>query len=417
MLDRRKLATDGAANIGALIPLAVSGIFINSIVVKVYGPAGLGVFNTVLAIYILGSQLATLGVQFSVLNAVAAERSHGAAILSSALVVVAATALGTCLLLYLLFGVIGAPIYAEPVRNGLVLALPGLWFFALNKVLLNALNGAEANKLYALLTGARHLLIAGGLAVFVAFGAPAETLPTILSIAEGALICATLCQARRIFPGLGIMGTRTWASRHVVFGLHSLPGGLATELNTRVDVLVLGLFVPQASIGLYSFAAFFVEGLLQFPVVARRLADPVLTRLYLAADRQRLTQFLVKGRNLGAAAMGSICLSSAVAYPWFATWLGDGEVAKQSWPVFCILLTGAFAYGSYAPMGGLFSQAGFPKRQSQVNLAILGLNLSLNFALVPAYGVIGAATATALSFGLGAQYFRNLVTRQFDIRF
>ncbi len=417
MLDRRKFATDGAANIGALVLLAASGLFINSVIVKVYGPAGLGVFNTVLAIYILGSQLATLGVQFSVLNAVAGERSHGAAILSSALLVVAATAPATCLLLYLLFGVVGAPLYGDAVRTGLVLALPGLWLFALNKVLLNAFNGAEANTLYALLTGARHLLIAGALAVFVALGASSETLPAILSIAEGALICATLWQARRIFPGLGLDATRAWALRHLTFGLHSLPGGLATELNTRVDVLVLGLFVPEASVGIYSFAAFFVEGLLQFPAVARRLVDPALTRLYLSGDRQRLTQFLVKGRNFGAAAMALICLGSAATYPWFATWLGDGEIATRSWPVFCVLLAGAFAYGSYAPMGGLFSQAGFPKRQSQVNLAILGLNLSLNFALVPAYGVIGAATATALSFALGAQYFRHLVTRQFDIRF
>jgi len=130
----------------------------------------------------------------------------------------------------------------------------------------------------------------------------------------------------------------------------------------------------------------------------------------------RLVQLLHSARNLGAFLMALVCVGAAVLYPWIATLLSDAEIARATWPVVAILLAGAFVYGSYAALGGIFSQCGFPARQSEVNLVILAFNLSLNILLVPFYGVIGAAAATALSFAMGAQYFRWRVCRQFGFR-
>lgn len=72
MLERRRFVLDWSANFVSLGFLAISGLLINSLVTKFYGPAALGVFNQVFAVYILAAQLATAGVQYSVLRYVAA---------------------------------------------------------------------------------------------------------------------------------------------------------------------------------------------------------------------------------------------------------------------------------------------------------------------------------------------------------
>jgi O-antigen/teichoic acid export membrane protein len=419
MFDTKKLIGDGLASVMSLAVLAASGVFLNSLIAKLYGAAGLGLFNTVFSIYILGSQVATLGVQFSVLRHIAehgARSAESARIITSAAGLVALGAAAASGLVYLLFGVAGAGVYGPDLGPALLTALPGLWFFALNKLWLNALNGAQENKIFAALTAARHLLLAASLAVLAALGASAWELPAIFTVTEFLLFLLALRQVRRVFAGLRAGWSPDWAARHWTFGLRSLPGGLATELNTRVDVLVLGLFVSESQVGLYSFAALLVEGLLQLPAAARRLVDPVLTRLHVAGDRAGMQALLTRGRNWGCAVMALVCAASAAIYPFLARLLADQAIAAATWPIFDALLLGAFAFGSYAPLGGIFSQSGYPGRQSQVNLVILGLNLAFNLVFAPLGGPLGAAVATTLSFALGAQYFRVLVRRQLAFR-
>ena len=420
MLDRRKFLTDWGANLAGVALLGITGIALNSVIAQVYGAAVLGIFNQVYAIYILGSQIATFGIQFSVLKYVA-EFDHDedtvARCMSAALLAVAAFALATVALFFAFFRYSPMQPYSREVTVGVFYMLPGLWCFAINKVLLNAFNGRQANKLYALFVSLRYLLILLFFLGAVWTRVPGEALSTILSLSEATLLVAIGLVYPRFFRGRHSLSAFEWIPRHLHFGVRSLLGGLAVELNTRVDVLVLGIFTSDAAVGVYSFAAFFVEGLLQLPVIARRLVDPVLTRLAAQNDDQGRAALLVRGRNLGALFMTAIGTAMALTYPWYATWLGGGEIANTSWTIFAILLAGASVFAVYATFGGIFSQTGLPMTQTWLNLAILGTNLALNLVIVPIWGVLGAAIATALSFVVGTLYLRFLVSHYFAVRF
>ena len=418
MLDRRKFVKEWLANAASLGMLAVTGLLLNSMIAKLYGPAALGIFNQVYAIFVFASQIATFGVQFSVLRHIAGvDEGHPEAsrILSAALLLVAACAAATALLLFVVFRLFGAAIYSPGVAEGVMLMLPGLWFFAINKVLLNALNGIQANTLYAAFVGLRYLLILVFLIAAIAAGMRGEQLAAILSASEGTLFLGLAAACVRRFPGMARNAGRDWIAPHRAFGLRSMPGGFAVELNSRVDVLILGLFTSDAVVGVYSFAAFFVEGLLQLTVISRRLVDPILTRL--ADDAGALVALLRRGRNLGALAAGVLTAVAVAAYPWYATLAGTDSLATESWPVFAVLAFGAGIFAVYATFGGIFVQTGRPMLQTRLNLAILLINVALNFVLVPAFGLIGAAVATSLSFIAGALYFRALVRRHFSVTF
>jgi O-antigen/teichoic acid export membrane protein len=420
MLERRQFLGDWAANFLSLGALAASGILINTLIAKHHGAAALGIFNQVFSIYVLGSQLATLGVQFSVLRYVAEDthdRGTIADIVTSALSVAAVSAFLVAIPIGLIFAFFGGRIYSQTVANGVMVMLPGLWFFALNKVLLNTLNALRLNRLYAALTTFRYLLMAGTITLAIAAGAHDYMLSIILPASEAILLVTLALTIQRVVPGVFSYPRESWIRRHLAFGLRSVPGGLAVGLNTRIDVLVLGLFTTDAAVGVYSFAAFFIEGLLQLPQLSRRIVDPPLARLSKPESRADLSAFVKKGRNLGAAGALLVAALAIAVYPVIATLLVGPALSSQSWSVFAILMMGAGIFGIYATFGGLLSQAGLPAAQSRLNVTILAANLLLNFALVPAYGINGAAIATALSFIIGTVYFRMQVNRLLGIQF
>lgn len=420
MINSRKFIVDWGANLFSLALLAITGIALNSLIVRFYGPDVLGVFNQVYAIYILGSQIATFGIQFSVLKYVAEfneELDAVSLIVGAALLSVAACAILTIFPIFVFFRYSHIQPYSAGVADGVMYVLPGLWFFAVNKVLLNALNGRQANTIYAFFAGLRYLLIILFFLVAIMLRVSAEQLPAILSASEASLSIAMVFAYRKIFPGGPKPGNLDWVKRHLHFGVRSIFGGLAVELNTRVDVLILGIFTNDYDVGIYSFAAFFVEGLSQLSVITRRLIDPMLTKLTMPGNHEALMQLLIKGRNIGALGMAAGGAASITLYPWYATWFGGAAVASASWGIFAILTVGAGLFVVYGAFAGIFSQSGAPLKQTWLSVVILVTNLALNFALVPWWGIWGAAVATSLSFAIGTFYLRILVYRHLGIRF
>src|ERR1700722_18184272 len=142
MLERRKFIGDWVTNMISLAALALSGLLINALIVKFYGVPALGVFNQVLAIYILGSQIATCGVQFSVLTAIARHADdclRCREILGSALILCAGASLIVATTVALSADFLGRVVFSPGVAIGTLAMAPGLLFFSINKILMNAL--------------------------------------------------------------------------------------------------------------------------------------------------------------------------------------------------------------------------------------------------------------------------------------
>src|SRR5215467_11217910 len=198
MLEQRRFIADWAANFASLGFLAISGILINSVIVKYYDAAALGIFNQVFAVYIFGSQIATLGVQFSVLRYMAQfshERAMYGAILCSGLAIAAGVAAIVVALTLVIFLSAGRWVYSPAVADSVMFMLPGLWCFALNKVFLNALNGLQHNRLFAAFTALRYVLMSAGIIAATAAGLPDYQLSVILSASEALLMIGLIAAA------------------------------------------------------------------------------------------------------------------------------------------------------------------------------------------------------------------------------
>jgi O-antigen/teichoic acid export membrane protein len=208
-----------------------------------------------------------------------------------------------------------------------------------------------------------------------------------------------------------------WVSRNAHFGVRSIGGGAAVELNTRADILILGLFSNDIEVGRYSFAAFFVEGLLQIPMLVRRYVDPAITNLVVNGRSTEFADLLRRGRNLNGTAITVIFLLAVLFYPWYAAHIGSPQLMEQSYTIFAVLSVGAAIFGTYAIFTGVLSQGGKPVAQTLYNFKVLGANVVLNLCLASQFEALGAAIATSLSFVVGALLLRKAIAEHYSLRF
>ncbi len=399
--------------------LGIAGLLMNVLIARYYGAAVLGVFNQVFAIYILGAQFAAFGIQFSVLRYVAEhgeDRQTLETVVRSGLLMVAVIALAVALAIFGSRNAIGAALSSN-VADGVVYALPGLWAFAVNKYLLNTLNGMRRMKTYSLFLSYRFALLLLGVIVAAVVGVAGNTLPVIFTLAEITLLFSLLAYMRALVLGrIALDAMRAWGRSHFYFGLKSVTGGAVSELNTRVDVLVLGLFTEDRVVGIFSFAAILAEGLLQIPLIIKRQADPILTPLVLQADHHKLLASFRSWRRWSYIVMGLVCVGGVLLFPWFTQWATkDGEL-QSGWLIFTLLLVAGTVQSGYIPLSGLLGQGGFPWQQTLYLILLFGSNIALNLLLVPPFGALGAAISTSIVYVASIFYLKYLVQRFMGIR-
>ena len=285
---------------------------------------------------------------------------------------------------------------------GMAWATPGLFFFAINKVLLGATNGLRRMRAFAVLNAARYLLILAGLLVAVALGFGAERLGFVFSFAECLLFLLLAVEVGRQlgpFPGDGLL---PWAREHLRYGLKSLVSGVLLELNARVDVYMLGLFLAKGPVGVYAAAATLAEGVFQLLVAIQNNYNPLIARAIArgAAEpgpaSEEFRALVRRGRRTTYVGMLAACGVAVAGYPLYLWALGRPEFGA-SWLPFCVLMAGMWLASGYMPFAQTLLMANRPGWHTLMMLAVVGLNALFNWLLIPHLGLQGAALATGLS--------------------
>ena len=131
------------------------------------------------------------------------------------------------------------------------------------------------------------------------------------------------------------------------------------------------------------------------------IANPVLVRLLVSTERTALVRFCRRTAGLGFAAFAAAAGAVVVVYPYLAPFFPEGLVTG-SHPLLMILAAGLAVYSVFIPLDYILLQAGQPGRQSLLMTANVFINVALNLALIPFYGIWGAAVATALAFTISS---------------
>lgn len=416
---RGKFSTDLAWSAGAFALGAGFGVLVNVVIINGYDAAALGTFNLVYAIYILLSQLAVggvhLAVQAFVPREIAAGRSANAQVSASFLLSTLTS--GVVIALAWSFRELpGSWFHSADVLKAFPLVLPGLLFFSWNKVLLSYHNGARRMRTFAVLQLLRFVLLFAAVALLWWIGAPSWQLPVALFWSEAVLFIIALPATLPHWSPQRTQGLNTALRENWRFGNRALAGNFLLDVNTRVDVFLLGFFTDQTAIGLYSFAATIAEGVLQLPVLLRNNINPVLTKAWHKGGASLLGKVIARNRRLFFRLLAPLILLTILAFPAGLWVLGVKEEPMTVWSLYAILATGIAITSGYQAFQMLFNQVGRPSTQTLFIAIYFASNVLLNLALIPLFGVHGSALATALAFGVMVIALKMLASRQLQLR-
>lgn len=407
MSDRwhsQKLTRDIVYTLASFVVLALSGIVINLVIARSRDAAALGVFNQAYAVYIIASQLATLGLHYSVLRH-AALHGGDAEQRGRLLWTAGVCALGLGTAAAVVVGAGGAVFTrlfdSEATGSAIAYSAAGLVLFSLNKVLLSYLNGLRMMKAFSLLQASRYLVVMGCVTAVALSPWPIEMSTLAFCVAEATTCAGALAFLWRRGQVRLWAFDRSWLSTHLRFGSKGLAAGMFAEFNSRIDVLLIGVFLPDREVGIYSFAAMMVDGLYHVLAMVRLNFNPLLVTVLRDKDEAQARQLRSRSQRLVVPA--TLLLSGvAVAALWvLATYIAPHKGLQEGMPSLLILLTGLTLVSAFVPFDNLLMVSGHPGYQTVQQLLTVTANTLLAVLLLPLLGIAGAAAGTALSYVAG----------------
>jgi O-antigen/teichoic acid export membrane protein len=227
----------------------------------------------------------------------------------------------------------------------------------------------------------------------VRLGGPAALTLTAALLVAALLGQAVLARRRGYELGPGTAGLPAYWKARGRAGRWFLFGTAIDTAAVNLDVVIVGLLVTREAAGAY-FNAFRTAGLMTLFLFASALViAPLVARAYHGGDLGRAQTVLA-----GSAWAGfGFSVAVLVAFVWFGGPLLSlfGPEYGQSYPLLIILSLGLLLDAATGAARTTMVMTGSERAYVVICGAVLGAGFLLQFAVVPAFGLVGAALVTS----------------------
>jgi O-antigen/teichoic acid export membrane protein len=181
------------------------------------------------------------------------------------------------------------------------------------------------------------------------------------------------------------------------FGMPLVPSALALWAINFVDRFFIAVFKGQVEVGVYSVAVR-ISSVIVFIMIAFRLAWPAFA--YSIEDEQEAKRTYAFVLTYLLFLCAWISLALGLLSPWLVKVLAPKPEFARASEAVALLAFASTLYAGYTVIAIGIGRA----RKTQLNWIVTGVaavvNIALNFALIPPYGMIGAAISTAVAYGV-----------------
>jgi len=260
----------------------------------------------------------------------------------------------------------------------------------------------------ALAAGAAFLVlrVSGALTSVSALGAVSMALMVVLSIQAFGFKRALPREADHVTP---YYETARWL--RVSFPL-LLIAGFFIVLN-QADILLIGLLRGPKEAGIYA-AATKTAALVSFVLTAfNSITAPMIASLHASADRSSL-QRVVSAATRWTFWPSLIIALGLILFGGPILKLFGSDFAAGRWPL-ALLSLGQLANASAGPVGYLMSLTGYQDLSARVYGLSALVNVILNAAIIPIWGLAGAALVTMSTMVLWNVWLYFLVKRHLGV--
>ncbi|WP_233553859.1 flippase [Halococcus sp. IIIV-5B] len=185
--------------------------------------------------------------------------------------------------------------------------------------------------------------------------------------------------------------------RLLLFSIPLVLSAMVSKILGEMDTLMLGYFTDTTTVGLYDPAYQLASGL---PVILSSfgfLYMPLTSRLD-SEDSHDEIKRIYKVTTKWVFIAGFPLFLLFVSFPTDIVSSVFGEAYAGGSEALWLIATGFFVSAAYGRAQDTLAAFGYTRVILGINTAAAVLNIVLNVVLIPRYGLVGAATATAVSF-------------------
>jgi len=383
-LGRSSVARATAARVASLAASVLTGV----VLARALGASGRGEY----AFYVLVPEtlrvLFGLGLHESATVFVAKAPEDSRPIAAS--ILVWSVGVGTCL---------AAAVILAPSVFGLVdtsvwpVALVGLAvpLAFVQKIAENVLRGLFDFDGYSLVVVTQSVVLTIGV-VGISFWNPTSTSATaafLVSLSVSAAVAFTRISKRWTTEAARSVPTLLEV---MAFGLRAWPATILSFCARRLDFILIHFLGGAQALGFYAVATQILESTLLFPASTAAVLAPKVARGDISSEAAHV-DLIRTGLGLSVAT-GAVVITS----PWLLP-LAFGSEFSQAIPPLLILAPGVVAVGLNQVLGAFLTATGRPHVNSWASLCGTTVAAILFIALIPPFGVIGAAIGSSAAYG------------------
>lgn len=279
-----------------------------------------------------------------------------------------------------------------------------------------SLQAAKLPRIQGLLQMIERLLIFAGIFALTAAAnlKPFEAMLCYI-IAPAAMIFAGLFKLRH-FLSVRFDIDRAFVRKVFAYSIPLLPFSLVGYFSgSYADAIFVSKFLSTHDLGIYSVATQINGIALQLPTLANTLLFPLFVTMQRETENQRSLNYFRNILPTLTLLWGLACTVLAFAAFFAIPVFFRGEFQAATPPLWILLVASTIwipvAIG-YSPLSNATSTT-YISMIAAVLAAIT--NITANFILIPRYGLVGCAAATAVAFFVSAAAFAVLIRRNMKL--
>ncbi|MEK6954507.1 MAG: flippase [Candidatus Micrarchaeota archaeon] len=364
-----------------------------------------GVFSLGFTIFSIAGMLSFLGMTTGLYRYLPKERAGGrmdgiASFLKSALQIASVTSILLLLLMFFLSDWIAQSMFHDGRVSIVIKILAiGLPFYAFTGLFLAVINSFFKNQydVVSKTIGESFIrLILAAFAILLGYGLLGVSVAYLISIFATFLLSFYFME-KRVFPFFG--KAYKAKPRHFELLKFSIPlmlSGVVFLFINWTDSILLGIYRSVSEVGVYNTALPTAGLLLMFPNALTTLLAPLVSDLLAKKKRFELGR-TYQTANKWIFLLNLPALLVMALFPSQALTILFGQEYAKAGPSLVILSVANLFYSLTLSATFVLSSAGRSKDLLINSLIAAVMSIALNLALIPAYGISGAALGTGIS--------------------
>ncbi len=372
------------------------GLYLYFLLVKNGNEEVLGIFNIQYIFIILLSQLSTFGFHYSVLREATIKnctKNDNFNNLFSAILLIFVNSIILCFLIFVFRNIWRTIVEFNPVNILIPIIL-----FSINKAFYWFLNGKEKYLKMAFISPVRFFIY---LIVFL-------NLSNGYDSYENLYLCFLYSEIVVLFLSLifiqsetnfnfSYSGYKSYLKKHISYGKKSFLTSFLSDLNLKIDIIVISVILGNQFVGYYTFSSAIGEGFIALIAATRTISTPQFENfIYSRNDFQK---FLRRIRKISYSLFIPIGISIiSISYFFGNQFKFLGNLTSNGFFSLVVIISGFTMISYLFSFEHVLLQINHPTVHTKCLLILFFSNLILNIFLVNSYGINGAAFATIFSY-------------------